>query len=263
VISGEKLQLNKDLTNRLANVKMSLRFSKRKLFVVSLFLCLLAATAGITHLGQAQTNQISPDWTSITHDFFNLSPATTEPVITASMVTDRANVTFVADPFMIHVGSTWYMFFEVNENGNQSDSQIGLATSSDGLHWTYQQIVLDAGFHTAYPYVFEWNGTYYMIPETYSENAVKLYQATNFPDNWTFVENIVSGRSYVDSSIFRYNNTWWLFTSDESYNMWIYYSDNLTGPWQSNAMNPVLEGNTAAARGGGRVTVFDGNTIIR
>jgi len=87
---------------------------------------------------EPQNGSLVPDWTSVEQDFFDLVPGAINPVLTASDVTDR-EATFVADPFLFHEGSTWYMFFEVLSNLGE---QIGLASSSDGLHWTYQQIVL-------------------------------------------------------------------------------------------------------------------------
>jgi uncharacterized repeat protein (TIGR02543 family) len=256
--------LNKNLVTKLEKIRFSPKSIKRELFTVSLFLCLLAATAGMVQLSSAQTDQISPDWTSVTHNFFNLSPATTEPVLTASMVTDRTGVTFLADPFLFHEGGTWYMFFEVNQHGNVADSDIGLAISSDGIHWTYQHIVLDETFHIAHPQVFKWDGTYYMIPDTYDQNAIKLYQAANFPDTWAFVANIAIGPGFTDSSIFRYNDMWWLFTSDGGNNMYLYYSDNLVNPssWHLHPIHPIISNDLSKARTVGSV-VFDGSTLIR
>ena len=262
----ETLMTKVSLYRSLKKRTMRFSFSKRQLFTISLLACLLATTTLTVHSGNAQTNQAFPDWTSVAPDFFNLSPATTEPVLTASMVNDRSNVAYVADPFLFRESSNWYMFFEVDLGEAPSiPADIGLATSSDGLHWTYQHIVLDESFHLAYPYVFKWNDTYYMIPETFDQNAVKLYKATNFPNTWTFVANIASGPGYVDSSIFRYNNTWWLFTSDSSNNMRLYYSDNLANPssWHSHPMNPIISNDASKTRGGGRVVLFNGSTIIR
>lgn len=83
------------------------------------------------------------------------------PVLTYKDVED-VSADFVADPFMIRKDDTWYMFFEVmNKQTNQGD--IGLAISSDGLNWTYKQIVLDELFHLSYPYVFKWKNEFYMI----------------------------------------------------------------------------------------------------
>ena len=138
---------------------------------------------------QSQNSALVPDWSNVTQDFFTLVPGTAEPVLTGADVTDRS-ADFVADPFMFHENNTWYMFFEVG-NYTTGYSEIGLATSNDGFSWTYQQIVLSEHggsnpFDLAYPYVFKWDGTYYLIPETYSQNEVRLYEATNFPYSWTF-----------------------------------------------------------------------------
>jgi uncharacterized repeat protein (TIGR02543 family) len=257
--------INKNLACRFASTTASLRHSKRTFLVIGLFLALLFSSFSMIHLGQAQDNQMDPDWTNITHDFFSLSPATTEPVMTGSMVTDESSpVSYVADPFLYHEGNTWYMFFEVNLDGTYPTlpSDIGLATSSDGIHWTYDRIVLHDSFHLAYPYVFKYAGNYYMIPETFSENAVKLYEATNFPYSWEYVADLVTGRSYVDSSIFEFNGTLWLYSSTDAGNLYLFYSDgDFTNPasWHAHPMNPIVTGSISTTRGGGRVIVFDGN----
>ena len=179
------------------------------------------------------------------------------PILTASDVTDIP-ADFVADPFLIHENDTYYMFFEVmNINTNQGD--IGLAISNDGFNWTYKQIILDEVFHLAYPYVFKWETEYYMLL------GPKLYKSNNFPYNWSFVKNIIQGKGFADTSIFRYNNTWWIFTGKYPNNdvLRLYYSDNLTGPWIAHPKSPIIKGDANISRPGGRVIVFDNNRIVR
>jgi len=72
-------------------------------------------------------------------------------------------------------------------NTATNQGNIGYATSDNGLDWTYQQIVLDEPYHLSYPYVFEWQGDYYMVPESYQVNSILLYRAVNFPTDWEFV----------------------------------------------------------------------------
>ena len=110
--------------------------------------------------------KVIPDWSFVTVKPFNLIEPSNivNPILTASDI-DDINATYVADPFLFFENDIWYMFFEVfNENTNQGD--IALATSNDGFHWTYQQVVLDESFHLSYPYVFKWQNDYYMMPET-------------------------------------------------------------------------------------------------
>ncbi|GAB4365070.1 MAG: hypothetical protein Kow00121_01310 [Elainellaceae cyanobacterium] len=183
------------------------------------------------------------------------------PVLTAEDVID-VNADIVADPFMVWENEKWYMFFEVM-NDRDRKGMIGLATSTNGFHWTYQKIVLDEPFHLSYPYVFKWNEEYYMVPESYQANAIRLYKATKFPTQWSFVKDLLNGRDYVDSSIFQFDHQWWLFTTSTSSDILrLYYTDDLMGTWTEHPKSPVIQGNAHIARPGGRVVVFD-NKIIR
>ncbi len=211
---------------------------------------------------QSPTNSLIPDWSNVTQDFFTLVPGAVNPVLTAANVTDR-KANFVADPFIFHEGSSWYMFFEVETDSGQ---EIGVATSSDGFSWTYKQIVItDPSSYLSYPYVFKWEGIYYMIPNSFPL-GVTLYKATNFPYSWTLVDTLISNQNFIpaDASIFRYNNEWWMFTGTDS-DLRLFYSYNLTNPdsWHEHPMSPLITNDSSKVRGGGRVTVFDSDKIIR
>jgi hypothetical protein len=182
------------------------------------------------------------------------------PVLTAKDVTD-VPAKFVADPFMVKESGTWYMFFEVM-NALTGQGDIGLATSDNGLHWTYKQIVLDEPFHLSYPCVFKWNNEYYMIPEACQTYSIRLYKANKFPTEWVFFGKLITGDSFVDPSFFHHGGKCWIFTSLGNDILKLYYSDDLTGPWLEHADSPVMIGNGNVARPGGRVITFDG-TIVR
>lgn len=181
------------------------------------------------------------------------------PVLTAADVTDiPAN--FVADPFMVKEGGVWYLFFEIL-NANTGQGDLGLATSSDGLKWTYKQVV-DEAFHLSYPQVFKWEGQYYMIPESYNDRSVRLYKATTFPTKWALVKKLIDGPQFVDSSVLRYNDRWWLFSSTLSNdNLLLYHSESLMGPYVKHTQNPILSGRGDVQRPGGRVIMHKGKPL--
>jgi len=190
---------------------------------------------------------------------FNLAPYPGNPILTADDVTD-VKARYVADPFMMRKNSTWYMFFEVfNDADGQGD--IGLAISYDGVHWSYEGIVLDEPFHLSYPYVFRWKGRYYMIPETGDACTVKLYEATDFPKKWVHVKDLIYG-CYRDPSIFYYDGIWWMYAYSEPGILHLFYSHNLTGPWIEHPESPIVKCNCNMARPAGRVIVF-GERILR
>jgi hypothetical protein len=183
------------------------------------------------------------------------------PVLTRQDVTD-VPARFVADPFMVRENETWHMFLEVlNEETNQGD--IAYATSQDGLNWTYRQVVLDEPFHVTYPYVFDWQGEWYMIPETHEAGAVRLYKATDFPVAWYFADTLLEGK-FSDPSVLRYDDRWWLFAApheNHNHRLRLYYADELLGTWLEHPMSPIVDWNGNIARPGGRVLVYDGRII--
>lgn len=189
---------------------------------------------------------------------FSMSPSNKNPVITKEDVTDR-KAAYVADPFMIKVKEMWYMFFEVR-NSNSYLTELAYATSPDALTWTYQKVIQPDSHFQSYPYVFEWEGEYYMIPECHKSKSIRIYKAKNFPEEWVLDSVVAYGKRYVDPSIFRYDNKWWIFTSttDNSI-LYLCYSDNLNGPWQEHPLSPITEGDKRKARPAGRVIEYQGN----
>jgi len=180
------------------------------------------------------------------------------PIFRAEDVTD-VPAKFVADPFLIHQDPTWYLFFEVyNLDTQQGD--LAVATSRNTWQWDYQGIILDEPFHLSYPYVFEWEGDYYLIPESFEDNAVRLYKADDFPTKWSYVTTLVDGADFVDNSITYYDGKWWLFsgvTSNDT--LYLFYADQLTGPYVAHPDSPIVSGDRHKARPSGRLLVYDGH----
>jgi hypothetical protein len=189
------------------------------------------------------------------------APGVSNPVISAADVTD-VPARFVADPFMVKVDGLWHMFFEVlNNASNKGD--IGRATSKDGLAWKYERIVLQESFHLSYPYVFQWKDDFYMIPETLGGEAVRLYRAARFPDEWVLVKDLVPGK-HADPSIFYHDKKWWLFTCPTPHQhdtLNLYSADSPDGNWIKHPSSPIISGNKSIARPGGRVLDFDGRLL--
>ena len=180
------------------------------------------------------------------------------PVLTCEDVVD-IDAAFVADPFMVLVNGNYYMFVEaLNQETDQGD--IAYADSADGRKWNYRKVVIDEKFHLSYPCVFEWDNNYYLIPESNEDFSVRLYRATNFPDKWEYVGNLLSGYGYVDPSIFRYQDKWWLFVSTVKNDVLnLYYSEDLLKGWKPHPMNPIVKLDKHITRPGGRVIVSNGN----
>jgi len=191
---------------------------------------------------------------------YNLSSSAqiSNPVLTAASVTDIP-AAFVADPFMLQ----GHLFFEVMRS-DLPVGEIGLASMTNGVEWTYRQIVLREEFHLSYPYVFEWQNSFYMIPETLGANAVRLYQADEFPLRWSFKAKLIEGQC-ADPSIVRFHDLWWLFVCATPYEhdtLRLYFAEDLDGPWREHPQSPIVHGDLRRARPAGRVVNKD-NHLIR
>jgi hypothetical protein len=183
------------------------------------------------------------------------------PALTARDVTD-IEAEFVADPFMICRKGVWYLFFEAYRKDRRL-GEIGLAVSGDSRSWEYQGIVLRESFHLSYPYVFEWEGSYYMIPESLGANEIRLYKSQDFPRDWQIHSALVPGQ-YADPSIFRHEDRWWMFACDTPFahrSLRLYSAPRLEGPWDEHPQSPIIEHDAGIARPAGRVVVFDGRFV--
>ena len=183
------------------------------------------------------------------------------PLFRAEDVTD-VPAKFVADPFLVREGETWNLFFEVYNNDTQQ-GDLAVATSRNTWIWNYEKIILDEPFHLSYPYVFQWQNEYYLIPESFEDNSIRLYKAEDFPTKWSYVKTLVEGRDYVDNSIVFYNDKWWLFSSVTSNDtLYLHYADSLLGPWQEHPQSPIVSGDVHKSRPSGRLLVFE-NKLYR
>lgn len=198
---------------------------------------------------------------------FRLSPrpGIANPILDPLYIKET-NAWFCADPFLVKENGMWYVFFELLHTKTTIDKtqgDIAVAVSSDGVSWEYKGIVLDEKFHLSQPYVFSWDGNYYMIPETSRSKEVRLYKAVQFPYKWEFVKTLMKG-IYNDAAIIYYNNKWWMFaeTTPAAHDtLRLYYADTPLGEWHEHPKSPIIQGNPHIARPAGRFIILNDSVI--
>jgi hypothetical protein len=165
---------------------------------------------------------------------------------------------FWADPFPLKVEGRYYIFFEdyMNELGR---AHISMFEVDDNGVVAGPTEVLKLDCHLSYPFVFEWHGDYYMIPETGQRNVVELYRAVSFPFEWRAEKVLLEINSPLDATVTEVDGTWWMFVNIEEEGVavnWdelhLYYSDSLFGPWRPHARNPIVS-DVCSARPAGRL----------
>ena len=170
---------------------------------------------------------------------------------------------FWADPFVIFKDSLYYVFIE-ELMFNTNRGHISVFTLDESGNISKPERILEKNYHLSYPFVFEDNGEYYMIPESEENRTIDLYKSTSFPFKWELVNTLMSDVCAVDTTIHFYNNKYWMFCNikqnegasnlDELY---IFYADHFnTINWQPHTMNPVIS-NVKNARPAGKIFQYN------
>lgn len=173
---------------------------------------------------------------------------------------------FYADPFLHRANDRTFLFVEEYPYADKR-GVISVAEVVDGQITSAPVTVLKRPYHLSYPFVFEHDGEFWMIPETGENRSVELYRATEFPGTWELHTVLMKGAVFSDATILRHDGLWWLFvtadwfgaaTQDE---LSIFYSEALDGEWKPHRANPV-KSDSRFSRSAGRI-VQRGERLFR
>jgi hypothetical protein len=149
-----------------------------------------------------------------------------------------------ADPFPLKHQENIFVFIEEFLYGTKKGHISVLELKANGSSSRPVKI-LEEKHHLSYPFIFHWNGCYYMIPEAGGSKRLDLYRCTEFPGKWEHEKTLLEGKSIVDATIVQIEDTWWMFaniavegasTFDELH---LFYSESPLGPWKAHRKNPV------------------------
>ena len=179
-------------------------------------------------------------------------------------------VLFQADSFLFVKGEELFLFYELQHWDNPG--YIVMTKTSDLKTWTKPVIVLQEPFHLSFPYVFEDNGSIYMVPESQESDSIRLYQANDSLTSFTFVRTLLKqereeGLHYNlnDSHIYKQEGKYYLFTSYQK--DWMYYQelyvteDLLNGTFVRHPQSPICTSNEYGRNGGSLIQY--GNKLLR
>jgi len=172
---------------------------------------------------------------------------------------------FWADPFVVAGDGNYYVFVEEFIYRKNKAHIAVLELDGNGTVVSHRPVI-GKPYHMSYPFIFKYGGSYYMIPETAGNRTIELYRCIDFPDKWQFEKYIMKNVSATDTTLFRHNDKWWLFTtldqtgsvSGGSTELFLFYSDDpLSDKWISHPLNPVVSDETSA-RCAGNLFLQDG-----
>ena len=163
---------------------------------------------------------------------------------------------FFADPFpIIWKGKTW-LFFEDFDHRTGKGRISAIAFGPDGPEGEVV-VVLEEPWHLSFPYLFEHDGTLWMLPESSNNRTVSLYRADGAPLRWVKEADLLVDIEASDSTIISFDGRLWMFTTiphadpSRSEKLLLFHAKSLLGPWLPHCKNPVLiDGRSARSAGG-------------
>ena len=172
---------------------------------------------------------------------------------------------FWADPQIIFNNDKYFIFVEEYIYKKNKAHLSVFELTKDG-EITKPVIILDKPYHLSFPYMFEFENNYYMVPETSPNKTIDLYKCTNFPYQWDFVQTLMEGVAAVDTVIQHHDGKWWMFTNimevegsnllDE---LFLFSSDSIfSKTWNPHPLNPIVS-DVKSARGAGQIFPYKGN----
>ena len=163
-----------------------------------------------------------------------------------------------ADPFVIFKDNRYFIFIEECPR-KPKRGRISLLVMSENGKCSPPRTILERPYHLSYPFLFEWQNDLYMIPESSENKTVELYRCRDFPYEWEFKKNLMTGVEAVDSTLLLYRDgLWWLFTTireNSGYPNWeelfLFSAETpLSEEWTPHPMNPVISDVTRARPAG-------------
>ena len=175
---------------------------------------------------------------------------------------------FWADPHVITRDDKYFIFIEeyIYKKGK---GHIALIEIDKQGNYQYKGKILEKSYHLSYPFVFEFNKNFYMLPESSSNKKIEIFKCIEFPNKWEFHGNLMSDIDAVDSTILFHNNKWWLFTgikendgASNSDELFLFYSQDPTSDqWIPHPQNPIIS-DVRRARPAGKIFSYQ-NKLYR
>jgi hypothetical protein len=171
-----------------------------------------------------------------------------------------------ADPFPVSTDGRCFVFFEELLLG-APHARIVVSEYTRGQGMSAPRVVFEPTFHVSYPFVFQHEGAWYLMPEMAAHGAQEVYRARAFPDGWELDRVLDLGQPVVDATLLHHEERWWLFAGtspgeDSAYNeLSLFHSASPLGPWCPHVANPVVA-DAGGARPAGKLFRV-GDALIR
>ena len=120
-----------------------------------------------------------------------------------------------ADPFIAIHENKYYLFFEekLKKEANAHIAYVELG--ENGVIEPTPKIALKESFHLSYPFIFNHENKWYMIPEAAGSGQLYLYESTSFPGKWERIQVLIKDQKIYDATLHFHDGYWYLFCTSK------------------------------------------------
>jgi hypothetical protein len=158
---------------------------------------------------------------------------------------------FYADPFFASDGTR--LCIEAMKGDGKGD-----LIEIDRDSYSIREILF-SGNHYSYPYVFNYLGKQYLMPEVASHSAPFFVSRDSCRQQRTYLKGLGMAR-IVDATLFHKDNLYYLFFGFEDTaadSLYLYYSDSIDGEFKPHKLNPIIVDPERARMAGSIVVKHD------
>ncbi|NJC04248.1 hypothetical protein GGQ97_000041 [Sphingomonas kaistensis] len=168
---------------------------------------------------------------------------------------------FLADPFAVEMADrSGLLILAEDFDWNQNIGRVSAVRIAGGKA-SEPRLAPSLPYHLSYPYLVRHADRLYCIPESSQSGRVELHLLDEEGLDWNLEAILIEGRHLLDSTVFQHDGRWWLLATDadDGANLKLrgWFADDLHGPWQEHALNP-LKTDVRSARPAGRPFVHEG-----
>ncbi len=162
-----------------------------------------------------------------------------------------------ADPFLWKRDGDLVVFCEEWVTGEPHGHISVMQLASDGGSVSSPTRVISESYHLSYPFLFEFEGALYMMPEGGAGRSLDVYRCEEFPHRWVRHKTLMRDIRFADATLQQHGGKWWLFItirrgfSALSRDLFIFSGDSpLSDRWTPHPSNPVVRGYKGARPAG-------------
>lgn len=151
---------------------------------------------------------------------------------------------FWADPFVAESDGHTFIFFEELSPATARGHIAAIEVYPDGQVGEPVNVLM-RDYHLSYPFLFEYDGSLFMVPECAAAKRVEVFRCQRFPDRWEPHAVLLEGVEAFDPTLVEHDGMWWMYVTIQhdgnscNDELHLFFAPGPFDEWTRHPLNPV------------------------